>query len=111
MKPYRRHLLLCTGPRCTTGESRTLWDRLGAALAAAELDNDPVGRVKRTQCSCFAVCKGGPILCVQPDGIWYAGVTPEVFARIVQEHLQEGRPVESHIFHRGPSVTVAKATS
>lgn len=102
IKPYRRHLLLCTGPRCTQGESAQLWQALGGMLKEAGLDEDERVRVKRTQCSCFAVCRGGPIVCVQPDGIWYHGVTPEVMGRILREHCRDGKPVESHVFHRGP---------
>ena len=30
---------------------------------------------------------------VDPEGVWYAGVTPEVVGEIVSEHLQAGRPV------------------
>jgi (2Fe-2S) ferredoxin len=37
---------------------------------------------------------------VYPDGIWYAGVTPELLDRIVVEHLKGGRPVEEAVFHR-----------
>ncbi|MBI4229287.1 MAG: (2Fe-2S) ferredoxin domain-containing protein [Planctomycetes bacterium] len=106
IRPYRRHLLLCTGPRCTQGESAALWASLGERFRAAGIDEDDRLRVKRTQCSCFAVCRGGPIVCVQPDGIWYHSVTSEVMDRIVREHLKEGRVVEEYVFHRGPLVAV-----
>ncbi len=105
IRPYRRHLLVCTGPRCTDGESRELWAAMRPMLDAAGLDADDRLRVKRTQCSCFAVCRSGPIVCVQPDGIWYCGVTPAVFERIVREHLVGGRLVAEHVFHGGPSST------
>ncbi|NDU89045.1 MAG: (2Fe-2S) ferredoxin domain-containing protein, partial [Ferrovum sp.] len=33
---YKRHLLVCTGPRCTLeGESQTLFDSLGEKFKAA----------------------------------------------------------------------------
>jgi (2Fe-2S) ferredoxin len=37
---------------------------------------------------------------VYPEGIWYAGVTPELLARIVREHLKDGHPVREAVFHR-----------
>ncbi len=97
---YRRHLLVCTGPRCAAeGQAQALFDSLGAHFKAAGLDQGEL-RVKRSRAACFAACKGGPILCVQPDGTWYYGVTDAVMARIVTEHLVGGEPVREHVFHQ-----------
>jgi (2Fe-2S) ferredoxin len=98
--PHRRQLLVCTGPRCTReGEGEALFEGLSDKLARAGLSQGDQ-RVKRTRCSCFAACKGGPILAVWPDGVWYYGVTDAVMDRIVAEHLVAGVPVEPHVFHR-----------
>lgn len=99
IKPYNKHLLVCTGPRCTSGEAESLFKIIGEKLAANGLEGGEF-RVKRTRCSCFAVCKGGPIVVVHPDGTWYYGVTSEVLDRILKEHLKEGRPVKEHVFHQ-----------
>ena len=97
---YRRHLLVCTGPRCAAdGQAQALFDSLGARFTAAGLDQGAL-RVKRSRAACFAACKGGPILCVQPDGTWYYGVTEAVMDRIVAEHLVGGEPVREHVFHQ-----------
>ena len=104
---YRRHLLVCTGPRCTqNGESQALFDSLGDTFKAAGLDQGEL-RVKRTRVSCFAACKGGPVVCVQPDGVWYYNATRENMQRIVERHLVGGEPVEELIFHRGPALAVS----
>jgi (2Fe-2S) ferredoxin len=101
---YRRHLLVCVGPRCATeGESQALFDSLGARFKAAGLDQGDL-RVKRTRVHCFAACRGGPVLCVQPDGIWYCNVTSENMDRIISQHLVGGHPVEDLVFHHGPGV-------
>ena len=57
-------------------------------------------RVKRTRTGCVAACTGGPIVAVQPDGIWYYNVTDKNIDRIIAEHLQNGRVVEELVFHR-----------
>jgi len=97
---YHRHLLVCTGPRCSEdGASQALFDSLGDKFKATGLNNGPL-RVKRSRVGCFAACKGGPIVCVQPDGTWYYNVTPENMDRIIDEHLCNGRKVEALVFHQ-----------
>jgi (2Fe-2S) ferredoxin len=102
IQDYRRHLLVCVGPRCAQeGESQKLFDSLGEKLKAAGLDQGSL-RVKRTRVYCFAACRGGPVLAVHPDGVWYYNVTPGNLDRIIEQHLVGGRPVEELVFHRGP---------
>ncbi len=102
MMDYKRHMLVCVGPRCThEGESEELFGMLAEKFKAAGIDNGEM-RVKRTRTSCFATCKSGPIICIQPDGIWYYNVTEKNLDRIIQQHLVVGVPVEDLIYHRGP---------
>jgi len=44
------------------------------------------------------VCSDGPILVVHPDRVWYRAVDEAVLARIVEKHLRQGQPVDTHIF-------------
>jgi cob(I)alamin adenosyltransferase len=97
---YGRHLFICTHGACAPPEA-------GEALAAAvppllgdhrKLRNPE--RIKCTTSDCLGVCSGGPVVVVYPDGIWYHHVDEALLARIVQEHLIEGCPVEEAIFHR-----------
>ena len=99
---YKRHLLICTGPRCAPdGTSQDLFDSLGDKFKAAGLHDGDL-RVKRSRVGCFAACKGGPVLCVQPDGTWYYNVTPENMDRIIEQHLVGGVPVADLVFLQGP---------
>jgi len=99
-RAYGHHLFICTHGNCAPPEA-------GEALAAAvppllgdrrKLRNPE--RIKCTTSDCLGVCSGGPVVVVYPDGIWYHHVDEALLARIVQEHLLEGRPVEEAIFHR-----------
>ncbi len=100
MMAYARHMLVCVGPRCTEdGQSQKLFESLGEKFKQAGLNKGDL-RVKRTRTHCFATCKSGPVLCVQPDGIWYYNVTPANLDRIIQQHLVGGEPVEELIYHR-----------
>lgn len=99
---YRRHLLVCVGPRCAQdGQAQTLFDSLGDKFKAAGLHEGEL-RVKRSRVSCFAACKGGPVVCVQPDGTWYYNVTDANMDRIVRQHLVQGQVVQDLVFHQGP---------
>ena len=105
MERYASHVLVCTGQFCTANrEGRVIYSTLAALLQRENLLFGPT-RVKRSEAPCLGVCGGGPIVCVYPEGIWYAGVDEGLLERIVTEHLMRGRPVEHAIFHRlkGPS--------
>lgn len=100
---YHRHIIVCTGPRCTAnGESQNLFDSLGEKFKAAGIDSGAL-RVKRTRAHCFATCKSGPVMAVQPDGVWYYDVTDANMDKIIKEHLVGGVPVEELIYHRAGS--------
>ncbi len=108
MKPYRWHLLVCTGSRCTeNGEAEALFAQLGEKLKQHGLDDGEL-RVKRTRCSCFAICKEGPIVTLHPDGTWYKRVTPEVLDDILEKHLKGGEVVEAHVYHQAEVLPVLK---
>ena len=100
MDPYSRHVLVCTGGFCTPDRrGRALYSLLARLLQREDLLFGP-RRVKRGETPCLGVCAGGPIVVVYPDGVWYAGVTPELLERIVVEHLKGGSVVQEAVFHR-----------
>lgn len=102
MMDYRRHLIVCVGDRCTENdEGQALYDSLSAKFKTAGLNHGDL-RVKRSRATCFGTCKSGPLLCVQPDGVWYYGVTEEKLDRIIQEHFLQGKPVEEWVYYQGP---------
>jgi (2Fe-2S) ferredoxin len=101
---YRRHLLVCIGTRCTQeGAAQAIFDSLGEKFKAAGLHEGEM-RVKRSRVSCFAACKGGPVMCVQPDGVWYYQASGANLDRIINEHLVGGQVVQELVFHQGPGL-------
>jgi (2Fe-2S) ferredoxin len=99
MEPYRRHVLVCTGSFCSPDRrGRALYAQLASLLDREGLLFGPT-RVKRERPLSWSL-RGGPIVVVYPEGIWYAGVTPDLLERIVVEHLKGGHPVDDAVFHR-----------
>jgi (2Fe-2S) ferredoxin len=96
-KPERQ-LLVCVNsrppgnPKGSCGEhgSQELFDRLKALLRERGLE----ARVMLNRTYCLKHCSRGPVLAVQPDNVWYAGVSGEDLAEICESHLEGGRPVE-----------------
>ena len=100
MRPYGRHLLICTGGSCADAQAGT---QLAARAPDLFGDRRKLRNPERIKCStvdCLGVCSSGPIAVVYPDGVWYHHVDEALLERIVREHLIVGQPVEDAIFHR-----------
>ena len=85
----RLHVLVCGGTGCTSGNSTSIYDKIKAGLAAANVTD-----VNVIMTGCFGLCSKGPIVVVYPDGSFYTHVKPEDADEIVSSHLIGGTPVE-----------------
>ena len=99
---YRRHVLLCTGPKCCTPEQGlAAWEALKGAIKEHDLGGGE-NACYRTKVGCLRICCHGPTMLVYPEGTWYSGMTADRIPRFVQEHLVEGKPIEEWVFACNP---------
>ena len=98
MPKPERQVLVCTNtrppgnPKGSCGEkgSDALADRLKALVKERGLG----ARVMVNKSSCLKHCSRGITVVVQPDNVFYGGVTEGDLEEIFSSHLEKGRTVE-----------------
>jgi (2Fe-2S) ferredoxin len=91
----RHHkVLVCQGTGCTSSKSEEIRAAIEHEVNQAGLSNIEVDFT-----GCHGFCQQGPIVIVEPEGIFYAHVKVEDAADIVHSHLKEGKPVK-RLFYR-----------
>ncbi len=92
----RRTVFVCQGTGCLSSGSRAVYESLRSEiikLKITDTDLDFTG--------CHGFCEQGPIVIVEPQGIFYTRVQAEDARVIAAEHLKKGNPVE-RLFYRDP---------
>ena len=107
MTRVSHQLLLCATPTkalcCPDPQlGAATWDTLKRLVRELGLEDParPGGIVLRSKADCLRICAEGPVLLIWPEGIVYAGVTPERIERIVHQHVIGGAPIEAWIVRR-----------
>ena len=91
-----RTLFVCQGTGCVSSKSPEIQSALEKHIKEANLDDV---QVKLTGCHGF--CQQGPIIIVEPEGIFYGLVNVEDVPEIVESHLVNGKQVE-RLFYNEP---------
>jgi NADH:ubiquinone oxidoreductase subunit F (NADH-binding)/(2Fe-2S) ferredoxin/Pyruvate/2-oxoacid:ferredoxin oxidoreductase delta subunit len=94
LKQYRAHLLVCAGTGCVSCGSFKIKEALEQELKKRNLQEEI--QVVATGCNGF--CERGPILLVQPEGVFYQQLKIEDIPFLVEEHLIKGRPVKKLLY-------------
>jgi len=94
MAVRRIELMLCTGTGCVAGGAFRISEALENEIRKQGLEKE----ISVVITGCNGFCGQGPLLVVQPDGIFYGFLTPEDIPFLVQEHFLKGRPVKRLMF-------------
>ncbi|MGB3342244.1 MAG: NADH-quinone oxidoreductase subunit NuoF [bacterium] len=97
-KESRLHLLVCAGTGCVANHSFDVKEELEKEITRQGLHDE----ISVFSTGCQGFCERGPIVIVQPDGIFYQRVRKNDIPFLVEEHLLKGRPVKSLMYEPGP---------
>ena len=86
--------MICTCTNCISNGALEIKDSLESEIKKQGLDEDVL--VVPTGAS--GLCVNGPILIVQPDGIFYQRLQSKDIPHLVEEHFLKGRPVKNLMY-------------
>jgi NADH:ubiquinone oxidoreductase subunit F (NADH-binding)/(2Fe-2S) ferredoxin/NAD-dependent dihydropyrimidine dehydrogenase PreA subunit len=95
--PYRLHAMVCAGTGCVSNRSLEVKSALEKELRERGLEKE----VEIIATGCNGFCGVGPIMLVQPDGIFYQKVGVKDIPSLVEEHFLKGRPYKKLLFVPG----------
>jgi NADH-quinone oxidoreductase subunit F/NAD(P)H dehydrogenase (quinone)/NADP-reducing hydrogenase subunit HndC len=98
MNKVRTQLMLCGGTGCQAYESGHLREVLQKELERQGLADE----VKIIETGCNGFCAVGPVMLVQPEGIFYQKLKAKQVPHLVEEHFLKGRPVKK-LFYVEPA--------
>ncbi|MDX1315313.1 MAG: SLBB domain-containing protein, partial [Eudoraea sp.] len=91
--------LICQGTGCVSAGSREIHSRLEEELS--KLSNGDSVEVKRTGCHGF--CEKGPLVVVEPEGLFYAGVSVDDVPDIAQTFFPDGEALTDGPLYKDPA--------
>lgn len=97
-REYRQHLLICAGTGCVANHSFDVKEGIEKEIIKRGLQDE----IQVITTGCQGFCERGPIVIVQPDGIFYQRIRKTDIPRLVEEHLLKGRPVKELMYVPSP---------
>jgi NADP-reducing hydrogenase subunit HndC len=94
--PDRPQIIVCQGTGCRASGSQKVYEAMREAVDNAGLDAAVIPEIKNT--GCYGFCSRGPLVIMQPSGIFYQHVQPKDAEEIVQTTVVEGKPVERLLY-------------
>jgi len=92
---FKHHILVCGGAGCISSNCGEIEEAVKAALEELGLAEQALV----VETGCMGTCAVGPVMLIQPEGIFYTKLTPDRAREIIQAHLCEGRIIEEYTFY------------
>ena len=95
--PPKTRILVCESTACASSKSAEIRATLEAEVVRLGLSD----RVEVGFTGCHGFCQKGPIVVVEPEGVFYCQVKPGDARDLAESHLAGGEPVK-RLFYRHP---------
>ncbi|MEW5924173.1 MAG: NADH-ubiquinone oxidoreductase-F iron-sulfur binding region domain-containing protein [Candidatus Zixiibacteriota bacterium] len=103
---HKKKVLVCLGPGCLASGSDQILAEFNKVLKDKKLKGITVESVKKTGCHGF--CARGPLVVIEPEGIFYSKVKKSDVIKIVEQTLQNGELIDRLLYtdekHKEPIV-------
>ena len=90
-------ILVCLGTGCVSSSSPEIYEALKNALDKFGLKDS----VNMKFTGCHGFCQQGPIVIIEPEGIFYAKIKVEDADEIIESHIKNGEPIK-RLFYKDP---------
>jgi NADH:ubiquinone oxidoreductase subunit F (NADH-binding)/(2Fe-2S) ferredoxin/NAD-dependent dihydropyrimidine dehydrogenase PreA subunit len=91
---YRTYLMVCAGTGCVANQSMKIKDKLELEIRKRGLQDE----ISVVTTGCNGFCAVGPLMVVQPDGIFYQLLKETDIPYLVEEHFIKGRAVKELLY-------------
>lgn len=88
-------VLVCQGTGCVSGGAEIIYSSLQKEISVQNLEES----VYLKQTGCHGFCQRGPLVVVEPEGVFYSKVQPDDISEIVKSILPAEKPVERLFYH------------
>ncbi len=88
-----KHVLICNGSTCMRKGGEEVTQAIRDEITSRNLD----AKIHTTRTRCNGRCKDGCVVVVYPEADWYFEMTEERAKKMVESHLEKGKPVKEWI--------------
>jgi NADH-quinone oxidoreductase subunit F len=93
---FPKKVLICCGTGCLANGAQALVDEFETVLKTRRVKDFTVEAVRSTGCHGF--CEQGPLVIVEPEGIFYTRVKPSNVENIIDSTIVKGEILEKHLY-------------
>ncbi len=95
-KKHPRKIMVCCGPGCLASGSQKIVDSFQQTIKKRRIKNLTVEAVVET--GCHGLCEQGPLVTIEPEGLFYAKVKAKNIDEIIDRTLKKNETVESLLY-------------